>query len=330
MNTTIIKSDIDIAIELLRNDEVVAIPTETVYGLAAKATSETAVKKVFEAKGRPLTNPLIVHTNSVEKIESFVQYIPEAAKVLLEKFSPGPITVLLPTNGILPSVINNGKKLLAFRIPSHPIALSVLEQLPFPLVAPSANRFTSISPTNAWHVFKDLEGRIPYILNGGSCDIGLESTVVGFENNAPVIYRQGAITTQQIKDVAGEVKINSNKGSQPSPGMTAHHYSPSTPLYVVDNIKNIASTYEAETTALLCFGQYNYKFPVAHQFILSVERNLLEATRNFYKAMHYLDELNLKCIVAEKLPNIGLGIALNDRLKRAAHPFPSLAEPVIQ
>jgi len=330
MNTTIISSDIRLAIELLKKNELVAIPTETVYGLAANATSEEAVRRVFEVKGRPLTNPLIVHTDSIEKIENYVETIPAAAKRLLEKFSPGPLTLLLRSNGKLPSIINNGHELIAFRIPSHRLTLSLLQQLPFPVVAPSANRFTSISPTNVWHVYKDLSGQIPFVLNDGSCDIGVESTVVGFDGEVPVIYRQGAITAAQIEEVLGKVKLNSNHSKLASPGMLSKHYSPNTPLYLVNNISKIPLKYEANKTGLLCFTRYNYNFPVPHQFLLSVEGSLKEAARNFYKALHYLDELQLKCIIAEKLPNIGLGITLNDRLQRAAHPSPQPANQPIQ
>lgn len=305
--------------ELLRKEDLVAIPTETVYGLAANATSVTALEKVFNVKQRPLYNPLIVHTNSIDTIASYVTHIPATAMALLEYFAPGPLTVLLPSNKRLPALVNNGKPLLAFRIPQHPLTLALLKELPFPLAAPSANIFTQISPTNAWHVFKNFNGKIPYILDGGSCLLGIESTVVGFdENETPVIYRQGAVTASQIANVAGKVRIRKTMNSKLSPGLSSHHYSPATPMYLVKDIHNITAELDVERTALLCFNSYNYQFPISHQFILSNDGNLHEAARNLYKAMHYLDELNLDCLIVEKVPNIGLGMAINDRLQRAA------------
>jgi L-threonylcarbamoyladenylate synthase len=319
MFKTIIGSDVSHAAELLRQDEVVAIPTETVYGLAANALSEDAVEKVFGLKQRPLHHPLIVHVDSVDTMSQFVSEIPTAAYMLLQKFAPGPITLLLRTNGRIPGVVNNHKSLMAFRIPAHETALALLRSVDFPLVAPSANRFTAVSPTNPWHVLKGFDGRIPYILNGSNCRIGIESTVVGFDDGTPVIYRQGAITASQVERVVGEVKFYDGKSGTVSPGAHPLHYSPSTPLRVVDDIQTIHQQYNLDRVALLCFNRYNYDVSIQRQFILSGTGDVVEAARNFYKAMHFLDDLRMDMIIAEKLPNIGVGIALNDRLERAAH-----------
>lgn len=322
MYSTTISSDVGKAALFLESGELVAIPTETVYGLAANACDAAAVAKVFTAKKRPSANPLIVHVDCIEKIALYAAGIPPAAERLLHAFSPGPLTVLLPGNGTLPSIINNGQPLVAFRIPAHPVTLQLLRQLPFPVVAPSANLFTSISPTTTSHVMKYFRGQIPFILEGGACSIGVESTVVGFdEDGNPVVYRTGAITAAEIAAVTGREVIVNQGPSGSSPGTTPHHYSPVTPFYLVSSVHQLPAEVDVLKTGLLCFREKNSRFPANHQFVLSVEGNLHEAAKNLYKGLHYLDEKHLSFLVAEKLPNIGLGITVNDRLQRATHSY---------
>jgi len=305
----------------LQAGELVGMPTETVYGLAANACMESAVRRVFAVKNRPLHNPLIVHTDEVEKIRPFVTEIPDAALALLRHFAPGPLTVLLPASRRLPSVVNNGKRELAFRIPAHPLALGLLGLLDFPLVAPSANVFTSISPTEPRHVLKNFDGRIPYILDGGASQVGIESTVVGFDpEGAPLIYREGAITAEQIALVTGTVRYNGHKEAQLSPGMHLHHYAPKTPLLLTPAFRPLPQ-YATERTGILCFSGTYPEVPLRNQFVLSAEGNLEEAARNLYRGLHYLDELGLDVLVAETCPPVGLGKAINDRLGRAAYIF---------
>ncbi|MER3463915.1 MAG: threonylcarbamoyl-AMP synthase [Chitinophagaceae bacterium] len=318
---TIIDNDIIQAASFLAADELVGIPTETVYGLATNACSETAVAKIFTVKQRPFSSPLIVHVDNYEKIKPFVRYIPETAKPLFNAFSPGPLTVLLEGNGVLPTVVNDGRKLIAFRIPAHELTRTLLQAIPFPLVAPSANKFTTISPTTPQHVLKNFDGEIPYILDGGHCTVGIESTVVGFEENeSPVIYRQGAITAEKIKSVVGRIASHKANDDTPSPGLLKHHYSPKTPLILVDDLKQLPLEVALGRTGILAFNHYHSAIPRKQQFILSIQSNLNEAAQNLYKGLHYLDELSLDTIIAEKLPNIGIGIAINDRLQRAVHP----------
>lgn len=310
---------IDKAAAYLTAGELVAIPTETVYGLAANATDTLAVKKVFEVKKRPFFNPLIVHCEKTEQINLYVSGISPLAEKLLQAFSPGPLTILLPGNNQLPDTINNGMRDVAFRIPAHPITQILLNILPFPLVAPSANIFTTISPTTPAHVLKNFNGQIPYILDGGACSVGLESTVVGFDREGmPVIFRQGAITAEQIKEIAGTVRFHSKEENGASPGMTAIHYAPTTPLYLEEDV---TTEFTTDKIGVICFNEKDERYSEQNQIVLSKAGNLTEAARHLYDALHQLDERKLDFIIAKKIPNEGIGIAINDRIQRAAHAF---------
>lgn len=315
---TIISDDISQAAKLLQRGELVAIPTETVYGLAANATDRDAIKKVFAVKRRPSHNPLIVHVADERQIMDYVTHIPWCISSLLEAFTPGPLTVLLPTNGQLPSVANNGQPLMAFRIPAHGVARQLLRLLDFPLVAPSANIYTTVSPTTAAHVLKNFSGTIPMILDGGECNVGIESTVVAASGDQIIMYREGAITKDDICRVTGLPVIPAGGHcSKASPGMSRLHYSPRTPLFLVDDItqEQIA---DPRRTGILTFNKQLDFIPPGQQIRLSVCSDMSEAARNLYKALHQLDELNLDRLVAERLPEYGMGKAINDRLERAA------------
>jgi L-threonylcarbamoyladenylate synthase len=317
-STTFIGTSIEQAVYYLQIGETVAIPTETVYGLAANAFSEVAIEKVFRIKQRPSSNPLIVHTGSKEELKQLVTAFPDVAGALLDKFSPGPLTVLLPKKSILSGTVTAGSPLAAFRIPAHPVALALLQQTGFPLVAPSANLYTTISPTTAQHVLKNLGGRLPYILDGGRCTVGIESTVVGFdEAETPVVYRQGAITPEQIKAVAGAVRFHTADAVALSPGMAKLHYSPRTPLFLIQE-GQLPAGIDAERTGILCFRKRCPILPDRQQFVLSESSDLAEVARNIYAGLHYLDELGLDVLLAERCPATGIGVAINDRLERAA------------
>ena len=232
---------IEEAVEFLKRDKVVAIPTETVYGLAANAFSETAVSQVFKTKGRPSYNPLIVHIANYEGLTDLVSSFPENAKILADKFWPGPLTLLLPKKDSISDRITAGKSNVAIRIPSHPIAQDLLKKIDFPLVAPSANRFKHISPTMPSHVFDSLGAEVP-IIDGGECKLGLESTIVGFEDNGrPVVYRQGSISLESLQEVLPETYLlhqrSNAEESIVAPGMIKRHYAPNTPLRIVDSIE---------------------------------------------------------------------------------------------
>ena len=208
------------AARLLAGGKLVAIPTETVYGLAANALDEYAVEQIFVTKGRPHFNPLIIHIGAKQELSKYVTEVPEMAQRLIDAFWPGPLTLLLPKKEIVPDLITASLPRVAVRMPNHPLTLQLLQSLDFPLAAPSANPFCYISPTRAVHVEQQIGEKIPYILDGGACEQGLESTIVGFEKGLPVVYRLGAITPEAIEAVAGQIKIHQKVSVQPvGPGM---------------------------------------------------------------------------------------------------------------
>jgi L-threonylcarbamoyladenylate synthase len=315
------------AIRLLKGGSLVAIPTETVYGLAANGLDEYAVKQIFEVKGRPFYNPLILHIGSSTDLIRYVKDIPEVAQKLVDKFWPGPLTLLLPKREVVPDIITASLPNVAIRVPNHPLTLELLKQLDLPLAAPSANLFCYISPTQIEHVQKQIGDKIPYILNGGPCEKGVESTIVGFEDGLPVIYRLGAITPEQIEAVVGTVKLNVKSANQPAaPGMLPFHYSPSTPLYLVEDINLELEACDPLETGIITFSKSPENFPENNLIILSESENLNEAASNLYSSLHAMDALNLKKIIVEKLPDIGLGKTINERLQKAAGKMSLLKE----
>lgn len=317
---TYISKNIDTAVALLENDQVIAIPTETVYGLAGNALNPSVIKKIYEIKNRPLTSPLIVHLHDTAQLNKYVKNIPQIAKKLAEHFWPGPLTLLLPKNDTIPDIVTAGLPNVAVRIPSHPVALQLLRKLSFPLAAPSANPFGYISPTSAEDVKRILFRKIDYILDGGACTTGIESTIVGFDGDTPIIYRVGAISSEEIKRIAGKVEINNKHTTKPiSSGMLPSHYAPHTPLYLTNNIEALLKTVSCVDTAILSFRNSYPLIPENNQAVLSETGNLDEAAHNLYKALHKLDSLKLERIIAERVPDVGIGIAINDRLERAAN-----------
>lgn len=315
---TIISKDIVKAIEILNNDDVVAIPTETVYGLAGNIYSEKAIKKIFQVKQRPLFNPLIVHIHSIKKIHDIVSEFPDKAEILANAFWPGPLTLILKKKSNIPDLITGGKDTVAVRIPNHPITLSLLKQLSFPLAAPSANPFNRISPTSSLHVEDYFKNTISMVLEGGECKNGIESTIIGFENNEPVLYRLGSISIEDIINVIGQIKIKNNKEIAPNaPGMLAKHYAPKTKTYLVNDVENFVKNYQNKKIGILRFSEDIHSINVVHVEILSKTGDLKEAASRLYNSLHKLDNLNLDMIVAEIVPDFGLGKSINDRLERA-------------
>jgi L-threonylcarbamoyladenylate synthase len=315
---TIISTDISKAIELLNNEDVVAIPTETVYGLAGNIYSEKAIRKIFQVKQRPFFNPLIVHIDSIEKIEEIVSEFPEQAKMLAAAFWPGALTLVLKKKSNIPDLITAGQKTVAIRIPNHPVTISLLQKLAFPLAAPSANPFGSISPTNSTHVDNYFKNTIPMVLEGGECKNGIESTIIGFENNEAVLYRLGSISIEEIENVIGKLKVKNKKEIAPNaPGMLARHYAPKTETYLVKDAEKFIKDYTDKKIGVLRFSNEINSLNCMHLEVLSKKGDLKEAASNLYGALHRLDNLNLDMIVAELFPDIGLGKSINDRLERA-------------
>ncbi len=316
---TLINQDIALATHLLNTNQAVAIPTETVYGLAGNAFSEEAVAKIFAIKNRPTFNPLILHTHSLATASQFVQEIPPHAQLLAEKFWPGPLTLLLKKNTLISDLITADSSLVAIRIPNHPLTLKLLRNLSFPLVAPSANPFGYISPTSAQHVMEQLGGKIPLILDGGSTQVGIESTIIGFENNQPIIYRCGGISREAIEDTLHLYCQSAQHNTHlHAPGRLKSHYAPRTRLYMGD-LDALLETHGNEPHAILSLTRTFNHLPASHQIQLSSKGSLQEAAHNLFASMRTLDKLNIQCILAEIMPTHGLGAAINDRLERAAH-----------
>ena len=312
--------DIDLAKTLLEGGQLVGIPTETVYGLAGNALDAEAVVLIFETKNRPSFDPLILHTSSMKRVGEFVSDFPEKLKLLAETFWPGPLTLLLPKKAIVPDLVTAGLDRVAVRVPNHPLTLALLESLDFPLAAPSANPFGYISPTQASHVDAQLGKKIPFILDGGPCAVGLESTIVGMEGDSLVMYRLGGLEVAEIERLVGPVRIQSHSSSNPqAPGLLESHYAPTTPIFLGNLSALVAENLENETDfAVLSFADYFPEVKAENQIALSPTGNLHEAAKNLFSAMRKLDESPASLILAELIPDTGLGKAINDRLRRAA------------
>ncbi len=309
----IIDTDIAQAKAWLLAGNVVGVPTETVYGLAGNAFNEDAVLKIFQVKNRPHFDPLIVHTNSLEKLTAFVASFPAVAQQLAEVFWPGPLTLLLPKSPLISDLITAGLNTVAVRIPQHPVMLELLAALDFPLAAPSANPFGYISPTSAAHVAAQLGAKIPYILDGGACKVGIESTIVGFEGTEVVVYRLGGISVEALESVVGKVRVQTHSSSNPNaPGMLQSHYAPRKKLLLGCPEK------PADNWGYLAFSQPNAHIFPQYQRILSPTRQYTEAAKHLFGYLRQLDALPIAGIYAELLPNEDLGRAINDRLRRAA------------
>jgi L-threonylcarbamoyladenylate synthase len=315
----LITTDLAKAKQALVDDDIIAIPTETVYGLAGNAFSESAIRKIFALKKRPFYNPLIVHIKSPDFLPEVARDIPAIAYRLANVFWPGPLTLILNKQPVIPDVVTAGKETVAIRVPDHPLALSLLQQLDFPLAAPSANPFGSISPTTAEHVAAYFKDTLEVVLDGGTCAKGLESTIIGFEDEQPILYRHGAISIEAIEAVIGKVLVKTSESGTDvtAPGMLSRHYSPSTNTFLADNINEYIRRYKDKKIGLLLFKDPITDTTIIHQEVLSRSGDLEEAAKELYAALHRLDDLDLDVIIAERFPDYGLGKTINDRLQRA-------------
>lgn len=315
---TIVSDDIKKAVEVLNDEDLVAIPTETVYGLAGNIFSKKAIKKIFELKQRPLFNPLIVHTYSIGQLDKFVSHMPDKAKKLAEAFWPGSLTLILKKKSSIPDLVTAGKDTVGIRIPNHPLTLSLLKELDFPLAAPSANPFGCISPTSPLHVKNYFHGKLSMVLDGGNCQNGIESTIIGFEDEEPVLYRLGSISIEEITAIVGLIEVKNKKEVAPdAPGMLSRHYAPETSTFLVDDIVPFVAQNVDKKIGVLRFDKGLDGANIEATEILSDKGDLKEAASNLYAALHKLDKLDLDIIVAEKFPDYGLGKSINDRLERA-------------
>ena len=316
---TEISTDRKAAVELLRKGEIVALPTETVYGLAADALDPIAVAKIFEAKGRPRFDPLIVHLPDQNWLEKIIEPPTQDRQMILrltERFWPGPFTMVLPKRDTVPEIVTAGLDTVAIRISAHPIFSEIVRALGKPLAAPSANRFGRISPTTARHVFDELDGHIPLIIDGGPTTHGIESTIVSVHDGKIDILRRGPITSEQLAKF-GEVDIATERTTISAPGQLPSHYAPKTPLRIVDDLKS----FRLETNqrcALLAWNpiKSDQRFVAIRN--LSEKQELREAAANLFGYLRELDQLDVDLIVAEQVPEQGLGAAILDRLQRAS------------
>jgi L-threonylcarbamoyladenylate synthase len=310
--------NIDLCIDLLRDGAVLGIPTETVYGLAGNALNEESVRKIFEVKGRPLLDPLIVHFSSIEEAEAHVEFNGRA-RVLAAQFWPGALTLVLPKKNTISDLVTAGLPSVAVRVPGHPIFRSLLERLDFPLAAPSANPFGYVSPTLAEHVAATLGDRILAVLDGGACEHGVESTIVDLRNpNAPMILRPGPLSAEQLGMQSAEVELKqpSSKSAQPAPGMLTLHYSPNTPITLFRHGERPSCVQQSEAVL------YNMK-PAADKlaentFWLSESGDLTEIAHNLFMLIQKLDVRGYTQLQVERVEDVDIGIAVNDRLSRAA------------
>ena len=309
-----IGTDVARAASLLQQGKLVGIPTETVYGLAANALNPEAVAEIYRVKNRPTFNPLILHCASIEQAKKYISVWPSLADKLAQTFWPGSMSVLLPKSSLVPDIITAGSDMVVVRVPNHPLTLSLLQSLDFPLAAPSANISNTVSPTTALHVESTIGNEIDYVLDGGRCHIGLESTIVAIQDSSVVLLREGGITREDISGIGLAVRRNTNKEIQ-SPGQLKKHYATSKKLLVVNSINEWLSKNKNDNAIALL---YEHK-PVDCPFLLlSNNYNLSEIATNLFYTMREADKSDVDVILIEHVKQEGIGRAIADRLNRAA------------
>ena len=318
---TVISTDRDAAVELLRKGELVGLPTETVYGLAADALNSIAVAKIFEAKERPRFDPLIVHLPNRESLEKIV-HVPAGDRQLIgklaDKFWPGPLTMVLPKCELVPDIVTAGLDTVAVRLSAHPVFAEIVAELDEPLAAPSANRFGRVSPTTAQHVLDELDGRIPLIIDAGPTEHGIESTVVAIRDSKIAVLRRGPITHEQLSEFADIVSVAVTQRIS-APGQLPSHYAPTTPLRLIDSAEAFPPQKNRRVGLLAWGGAFRSPQAFAAVRNLSDRGDLREAAANLFRYLRELDALGLDLIVAERVPSRELGAAIMDRLERASH-----------
>lgn len=326
METKIFKREqLDEAARLLGQGELVAFPTETVYGLGALATRDDSVKKVYAAKGRPSDNPLIVTVADEAMMRPYAKEVPERAEKLIKHFWPGPLTILLlAKEGALPESVTGGLPTVAFRCPDDQLTHDLIAKLGYPIVGPSANTSTKPSPTTAQHVYHDLKGKIAGIVDGGETEVGLESTIVDLSVNPAVVLRPGKITPEEISQVLGEeVLINrgqvSDKDVPKAPGMKYRHYAPSAQVYVVDQAATFAKLDLDASCGVMATSDLLEKLPVPEENKFNLGKNLTEADHNLFAGLRYFDDrLEIKSIYVEGFDQGEESLAYMNRLNKAA------------
>lgn len=302
------------AAEALSKGQLVGIPTETVYGLAANAVDSLAVARIFEAKNRPAFDPLIVHVADMAAAQKYCSHIPDLAYQLAEKFSPGPLTYILPKNQLIPDLVSSGHATVGIRIPNHALTLALLQQLEFPLAAPSANPFGYVSPTTAQHIIDQLGHSVAYVLDGGACQVGLESTIIDLSGAQPRVLRLGGLSLEELEAALGQkLAVQTSSSNPKAPGMLVKHYAPSVTLRWEDDLP----AQLPQNTGCLRFSAPHAGFAANRQWILSPKGDLAEAASRLFAVLREIDQAKPDLLLVERFPEAGLGRAINDRLKRA-------------
>lgn len=310
----LIGNNIDFAADLLKRGKLVAIPTETVYGLAGNALNEEAILNIFKVKNRPSFDPLIVHSHNISSLEPLIKNVNKNLLDLFLSFAPGPLTMIVEKSNLVSDLISSGKPTVALRIPNHPLTLQLLKQLDFPLAAPSANPFTYVSPTSAQHVAEQLGDKIPYILDGGNCNVGLESTIITYNEDKIIVLRLGGTSLETLQEQSKLEVVLAEVGNNASvPGNFKKHYSPK-----IQMLEGMPNAMQADHVGAICFSNYSPYINKKNQIILSSSANLDEAAKNLFAALRLFDSRkDLNQVYIEYVPDIGIGRAMNDRINRA-------------
>ncbi|KAB2381225.1 L-threonylcarbamoyladenylate synthase [Bacillus toyonensis] len=316
------------AARLLRENEAVAFPTETVYGLGANAMNDEAIAKIFEAKGRPSDNPLIVHIGTKSQLDGIVNEIPPVAEKLMEHFWPGPLTIILPRKEGISEKVTAGLNTVGVRMPDHPVALALIEEANVPVAAPSANRSGRPSPTLASHVYEDLNGKIAGIVDGGATGVGVESTVIDCTSEIPTILRPGGITKEQLEAVIGTVSLDpalkDEKEKPKSPGMKYTHYAPKAPLSIVEGSREFIQRLvgkkkdEGFKVGVLTTEEYQHVYSADVVLSCGMRSDLASVATKLYDVLRTFDASEVDVIFSESFPNDGIGNAIMNRLTKAA------------
>ena len=313
------KENIIRAAKLIKAGKLVAFPTETVYGLGADGLNELASAKIFEVKQRPSFNPLILHIASIDQLELICDFDQEIISKLIEKFWPGPLTLVLPKKDIVPEIITGGNPTVAVRMPSHKVALDLIKLSETPIAAPSANVFNRLSPTTAEHVYNQLDDKVDLILDGGITDVGIESTILKIDDEISLL-RPGGLPIEEIEKITGKIKRIELKGDMPlSPGQLPFHYSPTKPLRFLDEVNK--EELEGKRIAGLFFKKKSIDYDFKEIRILSPKGSLIEAAAKLFKHLHYLEKSDIDIIIAEPIEESNLGLAIMDRLRKAANRY---------
>ncbi len=323
------KKNLDLICETIKKGNVVVIPTETVYGLAADALNLIAVSKIFRVKGRPADNPLIVHVSDIEMMQNFVQDVPENALKLAEKFWPGPLTIILKKSQIVPAITTGGLDSVALRMPAHPVALEIIKSCKTGLAAPSANISGKPSPTCVAHCEKDIGDKVDIIVDGGDCDYGVESTVVSLVDEVPVILRPGVVTQEELQKVVGKVSVSKSVLNKPepsnrvmSPGMKYRHYAPKADVILIrsdfGSFVGYVNGIVCDSCAVMVFDGEE-KFVNKPCFTYGAEKDFFAQSRNLFKILRLIDEINFQKVYVRAPEPTGVGLAVYNRLIRAAN-----------